>query len=356
MWSHLCNILSNRKIKISVTQGHPRTLNQALALAVVYESIMQTEESRMAPLEKKTRKSGTDEENTKSETTSSVLAATVDSLNGVQEQLASLMQIFRQNQNSPAEEPRETTEGRGGRRRFRGDRPCFISNKPGHSAVNCVQMRADRDQPATIRSQQLPRSELRIRRGQRRRSAWKHSVGGERRGRGVVFSLTQKDRHEQRAGIYIQGEVYGQTFTMLVDTGSTVSILSIDARKRLKEPGMKLQLHNTNLFGLGGDHLATWGKRDIPIKIGRASILQEMIVGACTDGVILGMEFLRQHVTQPDFPSLTMTIDKEEIDIFYYIKPPPPEKSRVIAESDMIIPAQSEKLMTACVGAARITE
>jgi hypothetical protein len=155
-------------------------------------------------------------------------------------------------------------------------------------------------------------------------------------------------------GIYIQGEVYGQILTMLIDTGSTVSILNIEAWQRLKQPGMKLQPHGTNICGVGGDQLATWGKREIPIKIGQANILQEMVVGACTDGVILGMDFLRQHVSRLDFPRLTMTIGEEDIDILYYNKPP--EKSRVIAAGDLIVPARSEKLVTACVGAARMTE
>jgi hypothetical protein len=151
MRSHFCNSLTNREMKISVSQGHPRTLNQALALAVEYESIIQADESRMAPPQKKTRKSGTDESDARPETTAAA-ATGVDSLKGVVEQLASLMQNFRQQQHNPTEQPRESPGGRESRRRPRGDRRCFICNKPGHFAVNCWS-KSKREPPELNRQQ-----------------------------------------------------------------------------------------------------------------------------------------------------------------------------------------------------------
>ena len=154
-------------------------------------------------------------------------------------------------------------------------------------------------------------------------------------------------------GIYLEGEIYGQKLTMLLDTGSSVSLMSIETWRRLKGPNMKLQTTEVKLKGVGGQPVATIGRKEIPITIGRTRVLQEVIVGACQDGMILGIDFLSRHVSRLNFPDLKIHIGNEEIEMTYYNKLT--ERCRVLTYKTEIIPARSEKIIPVWPGAPRIT-
>ena len=68
--------------------------------------------------------------------------------------------------------------------------------------------------------------------------------------------------------MYVAGEVMNQEMNMLIDTGSSVSMMSMNTWKRLKLPGMKLRKTSNTLMSVGGTVVQTYGRREIVIEIG----------------------------------------------------------------------------------------
>ena len=87
---------------------------------------------------------------------------------------------------------------------------------------------------------------------------------------------------------------------MLIDTGSTVSMMNLPTWNRLKQNGMKLRASTTKLIAVNGGAFKSHRRRDIPVQIGNFQRFQDMEIGDCQDEVILGIDFLKKHVTAMD--------------------------------------------------------
>jgi hypothetical protein len=128
---------------------------------------------------------------------------------------------------------------------------------------------------------------------------------------------------------------------MLVDTGSTVSIVKYETWKRIKRPGMDLRRSPVQLSGVDGGTFKSYGRRDIPITIGDVVVMQNVEVGDCQDDVILGMDFLKAHSTGIDFGRPSLMIGDEEVELTFY--QPEPGKARVEATHDVVVATVTER-------------
>ena len=66
-----------------------------------------------------------------------------------------------------------------------------------------------------------------------------------------------------------------------------------------------------------------------------------MEIGDCQDEVILGMDFLKKHVTAMDFGRPSVTIGSETIELTFFR--PEPGPVRVIAGGDVVVPDMTER-------------
>ena len=155
-------------------------------------------------------------------------------------------------------------------------------------------------------------------------------------------------------GVYLNGTIFDQEIGMLIDTGSAVSILKHSTWKKLRPSGMDLRKTRVQLTGITGGSIQSYGRRDIPIQLGEIQVLQDMEVGDCQDDVILGMDFLRNHVTGIDFVKPSLTIGEQEVELTFY--DPEVGKVRVVAAQDVTVAAGTERMITGTSGRARPME
>ena len=141
---------------------------------------------------------------------------------------------------------------------------------------------------------------------------------------------------------------------MLIDTGSTVSIMNYATWKRLKKSGMDMRKSPVKLTGVDGGTFKSYGRRDIPVEIGDLQMVQDMEIGDCQDDVMLGMDFLKQHTSSIDFERPSLTIGEREVELTFY--QPEVEKTHVIAARDVIVPDSTDKIISGTSGSARIKE
>ena len=109
-------------------------------------------------------------------------------------------------------------------------------------------------------------------------------------------------------GIYVAGEVMGQELNMMIDTGSSVSIMSLDMWNQLKLPGMKMRKTTNTLTNVEGAVMQTYCRREIVIWIGKVQLAHDLEIGDCQDGIILGMDFIKIQVLEMNFEDLTIKI------------------------------------------------
>ena len=77
-------------------------------------------------------------------------------------------------------------------------------------------------------------------------------------------------------GFYMQGSVYGQTSTFLVDNGSTVTLLSQNLFQKIdKTMCPSLQESNIVLNDVNGKNINTYGVAKMSIRVGKISYENE---------------------------------------------------------------------------------
>ena len=150
--------------------------------------------------------------------------------------------------------------------------------------------------------------------------------------RGNIRIVVPNRGPREEDGVYFSGEIFGQTVSMLVDTGSYISLMNLTTWDRLKLPGLHLHETTVQPTGAEGGKLTLHGRRDIPIKINDVQLTHNIDIGECTmctaDDDILGMDFLKMHVTAMDVEALTMRLGADDVTLTYY--QPMPTKVRVI--------------------------
>ena len=141
---------------------------------------------------------------------------------------------------------------------------------------------------------------------------------------------------------------------MLIDTGSAATLMNLQTWNRLKTPGSKLKKTDAALMSASGGDIVLYGKKDVIIKIGEKSVMHEMEIGNCQDGVILGLDFIRSHIQNLDIVSLTADIagSREELTLFAGCT----SRVRVISRDSITIPGRTEQMLTGVAGTLKIGE
>ena len=98
------------------------------------------------------------------------------------------------------------------------------------------------------------------------------------------------------ASLYLERHVHGLATKCLVDTGSTISIVSKSFLERNKTSLLK-QIVQTdqNFVSASGESLKIMGKCEVTFKIGQFEFIQTCIVADIVTDCIIGLDFLKNH-------------------------------------------------------------
>ena len=152
----------------------------------------------------------------------------------------------------------------------------------------------------------------------------------------------------------IQGEIQREVFQMIVDTGSTITLMNKSTWLRLKSPGEKLKKSSLRLSTMDGTETASHGSREFVIRVAGIDFRQKIEVTDCEDPVVLGMDFIKKNVQAMDFERLLMRICSREIPMTLYQEPE--KTTRIVAAEGAEVPAASELIIHGTDTEGRITE
>ncbi|KAK3095877.1 hypothetical protein FSP39_020233 [Pinctada imbricata] len=142
-------------------------------------------------------------------------------------------------------------------------------------------------------------------------------------------------------GIYIHGKVWETDIEFLVDSGSTVSIVSIQTFDKLTfKTQMSLSDVTVNISDASGNKIHAYGAAYLPITFGKSIYHQKFLVCDVAQSAILGQDFMLEHVRKLDFQKLSLlTHDFQEINCWTGAKEE--MKCAVMVDQAVTIPSNS---------------
>ena len=115
-------------------------------------------------------------------------------------------------------------------------------------------------------------------------------------------------------GFYTKGFIKDIPLHVLIDNGSTCSLLSRKKYLQIAESGEgKLENTNFKLFTANGNPIKLYGSMQETITLGDAEYTIELLVGDIQQDAILGQDFLLEHIDRIDYRSQLLTSKNTEI-------------------------------------------
>ena len=154
-------------------------------------------------------------------------------------------------------------------------------------------------------------------------------------------------------GVYVTGIVNHTQMSILLDTGSTVSVISEAMWKKSGTTGVNLQPVSGTLTTASGSPITILGQTTMRIRIGNADVTFPMIVASnISHDCLLGSDFLRTNICCIMYGSGTFLIQGSEVPIHYAKQAP--AVCRIALDSAVTIPPGTEVLSTGVLASAKL--
>ena len=137
------------------------------------------------------------------------------------------------------------------------------------------------------------------------------SVAWKEKSRGVKRGMT---RRIQNTDMCVEGTVEGVKIGWLVDTGSSIMILSL--REYGKIPRSRrpaLEPCTRKLYQADGGLMRAEGQAAMAIGVGRFSVWHTVVVVDCSDEGILGVDVCLVEVSVKDLAARTVSLEGSEV-------------------------------------------
>lgn len=141
-------------------------------------------------------------------------------------------------------------------------------------------------------------------------------------------------------GLYVKGYINGKPVNLLLDSGSTATLISKHTFDRLGIESLSVRNKNICVKGADGSRIKIYGREQFQIKLGEEEINHPVIVCDITTDGIVGQDFILKHAKRLDFDALQLVLRSGECVQCY----PKHEAHRVcrVTVSELIeIPPQS---------------
>ena len=166
---------------------------------------------------------------------------------------------------------------------------------------------------------------------------------------------------QNTTNVSVVGDIYGNKFSFLVDTGANVTAIKADVWRQLpalsKHPPIKTTIRS--IKSVTGETIPVLGRVEVPFHINlRSYPFNALIIDAMAYDAILGRDFLEFYKAKIDLEHHTLALETEPSFFENFVTDKPVEGSTpfscaVHAESSFIIPPQSEILVPGTLGSTR---
>lgn len=173
-------------------------------------------------------------------------------------------------------------------------------------------------------------------------SAGRGSVSEEVKSRPVVTVLSFVVGNS----LSVTGKVQEKAFNFLVDTGSAITIVSSSAFSQLKSLDSRLEEVPYDVRLADGQDLLVQGQADMEITLGPLKVIHKVVVANIKQEVILGIDFLSAHDCKLDIRRALLHVNGVKVNMWEE-KTDHPKCCRVVLRQGEVVPAKSEKLVSA---------
>ncbi|CAG2246143.1 unnamed protein product [Mytilus edulis] len=260
---HFIDALDDADTRLRIHQAHPKTLDDAVKLAVELEAFYIADKQRDKP--SSVRNFAISE--------NSEVSGQIKTLTDVVEELRRELQFLKSDMS-------QQRRGFNNNNNKPGKRGCWTCGETGHIRRNC---------PKHDKSNATYQQKDRVRTGN------VASDGGE---------------------MYIPGKFQGTNVQCLVDTGANVTILNDKVYNSLSDKNkVVLRPTQTNMKLADGQPLKVRGIGQMNVQIGRTLLKHDVWVAEIDADIdsIIGYDFMKQNMCCIDVANNTMTVNKEQI-------------------------------------------
>jgi hypothetical protein len=114
---------------------------------------------------------------------------------------------------------------------------------------------------------------------------------------------------DERDGLYVEGTLENCLMSMIVDTGSTISLLSGQALRKFGLNMSNVQPVKNSLRSVTGEKMSLFGRIVLKLRIANRDFFQSFWIADMNEECILGCDFLEQHGCCLDMTNKCMMIE-----------------------------------------------
>ena len=178
-----------------------------------------------------------------------------------------------------------------------------------------------------------------------------HSITGTAREGTETFSVSEQPASQVPAkdkpwesGIFVLGQVHGRASHFLVDTGASVSVLSLAAYEELPQSRRPtLRPPSIQICGVAGTHIPISGVAEMTLVFAGVPVVHEMVVADIPLDAILGQDILLEHQGKLDLSNLTLRL--KGVVLTCWTQSEGHISCRVIIKNDVTIPPWSQQMV-----------
>ncbi|MCG8045579.1 MAG: retroviral-like aspartic protease family protein [Candidatus Thiodiazotropha endolucinida] len=307
--------LVNSEMRLKIKQARPIDLNDAVRHAVELEAFYRAESKFTGQSFINAAVSSDSSGNKEWDEKFTALQNTVAEMSKMMKKL-----MYQQQRNVPGQQERRTFDHYRGQGRKPPNTHPKDNNRPARRCFNC---NSDKH---LLRDCPKPKDQNKAQKDEKE--------AGEKEN--VCLSSTNL------AGLFVQASLGGRSTECLIDTGATLTLLSLKVWESIKI-SETLEKFDKEIISASGNVLATKGKARVCFDIYDSPCTMDVVIAEMDVDVILGLDFMLKHKVVVDVLGLTININGKSYPLNKVGKM---GCFRVIVKDRIAVPCRSEVILS----------